>query len=96
MNLEARRRYLPGYPFVPTVHREGPYRFYFTSHDAPEPPHVHIDRAGATAKFWLDPVALARSIGFGARELNDLQEIVNTNADTFRFRWREFFGTWSR
>jgi hypothetical protein len=28
---------------MPTVLREGPYRFYWYSHE-PEPPHVHVDR----------------------------------------------------
>jgi hypothetical protein len=81
---------------VPTVHREGPYRFYFTSHDAPEPPHVHVDRGNATAKLWLQPVSVARSIGFSDRELNDIAEVVRSHADTFTARWREFFRTWSR
>jgi hypothetical protein len=41
---------------VPTVRREGPYRFFFYSADR-------------KAKFWLAPVRLARSGGFGAAEL---------------------------
>jgi hypothetical protein len=27
------------------------YRFYFYSHESSEPPHVHVDRSGSTAKF---------------------------------------------
>ena len=34
---------------VPTVHREGPYRFFFYSADNSEPPHVHVERE-ATAQ----------------------------------------------
>jgi len=37
----------------------GPYRIYFYSHEPNEPPHVHVDRDDQSAKFWLDPVALA-------------------------------------
>ena len=44
----------------------GPYRFFFTSFDCNEPPHVHVERENATCKFWLEPVGLARSHGFGA------------------------------
>jgi len=51
----------------PAVLREGPYRFYFVSHDLHEPPHVHIDRDAFSAKFWLNPVALAYNLGFPAR-----------------------------
>ena len=40
----------------------GPYRIYFYSHEPNEPPHVHVDRDDQSAKFWLDPVALASSV----------------------------------
>ena len=46
-----------------------PYRLYFYSHEPNEPPHVHVDRDDQSAKFWLDPVALARNLGFGPVEL---------------------------
>jgi hypothetical protein len=26
---------------TPTIHREGPFRFFFYSHEPREPPHVH-------------------------------------------------------
>jgi hypothetical protein len=35
---------------------------YFHSHEPNEPPHVHVDRDDQSAKFWLDPVALARDL----------------------------------
>jgi hypothetical protein len=38
---------------IPTLHREGPYRFFFYSHEPREPPHVHIERDDAIAKIWL-------------------------------------------
>jgi hypothetical protein len=34
-----------------------------------EPPHVHLDNSGASAKVWLEPVALASNVGFPARDL---------------------------
>jgi len=54
---------------MPTVWRQGPYRFYWYSHDLAEPAHVHADREQRSAKFWLEPVSLARNIGFPAHEL---------------------------
>jgi hypothetical protein len=30
------------------------FRFYFVKHDPKEPPHVHMERGGAAAKFWLE------------------------------------------
>ncbi|HUK89253.1 MAG TPA: DUF4160 domain-containing protein [Blastocatellia bacterium] len=53
--------------------RTGPYRFYFFSHQPKAPPHIHVDRDASSAKFWLDPMGLARNLGFNARELNRLQ-----------------------
>jgi len=50
---------------MPTVLRPGPYRFYFYSGDGGEPAHIHIKRDENTAKFWLDPVRLQDSGGFG-------------------------------
>ena len=46
---------------VPAINDIGPYRFYFYASEGNEPPHVHVRRDRATAKFWLNPVRLARS-----------------------------------
>ena len=61
---------------MPTVLRVGPYRIFFYSADGIEPPHVHIERDTRIAKFWLDPVRLATSGGFGSRDLRDIERIV--------------------
>ncbi len=49
---------------MPTVLRIGPYRFSFYSHEPNEPPHIQVDRDNLSAKLWLDPVKLARNLGF--------------------------------
>jgi hypothetical protein len=49
---------------MPTVFRAHGFRFYFVSHDLKEPPHVHVERGGAAAKFWLERCQLARNDGF--------------------------------
>ncbi len=41
---------------MPTVMNIAGYRFFFYSLEGTEPPHIHIERDAATAKFWLDPV----------------------------------------
>jgi hypothetical protein len=76
---------------VPTVHREGPYRFFFYSADRVEPPHVHIERDANRAKFWLTPVRLARSGGFGAAELLRLERMVNEQQSLLLGAWNEYF-----
>ena len=56
---------------VPTILVAGPYRMYFHSHEPNEPPHIHVDRDDQSAKFWLEPVALARNAGFGPAERSE-------------------------
>ena len=77
---------------MPTVLRSGPYRVYFYSHEPNEPPHVHVDRDGRSAKFWLEPVALARNLGFSARELSRIQEIVDGHREELHEEWDAYFG----
>jgi hypothetical protein len=82
---------------MPTVLRRGPYRFYFFSHDLfDEPPHVHVDRDEGSAKFWLNPVALARNLGFSAGELNRLERILRDHQWELLERWDEEYGRASR
>ena len=76
---------------MPTVLRSGPYRFFFYSGDRDEPPHVHVDRDDCEAKFWLDTVLLARSRGFGRRDLRQIQAIVEDNLQHLLDRWHEHF-----
>ncbi len=52
---------------MPTVLRIGGFRVYFYSHEPNEPPHVHVDREGASAKVWLDSAMLVSSAGFRPR-----------------------------
>ena len=82
---------------MPTVARVGPYRLYFFSHEPYEPPHVHVDRDDCTAKLWLEPeVAIARSIGFPARELRRVYEIVAERRAALLDAWHGHFGTAGR
>jgi hypothetical protein len=81
---------------MPTVLRVGPNRFYFYSHETTEPPHVHVDRNERSAKFWLEPVALARNLGFGAAELRRIQWIVGQHQVELGEAWRGYFGTRGR
>lgn len=75
---------------MPTVLRSGPYRFYFYSHEAREPPHVHVDRDTATAKFWLTPPSSASSVGFGAHELGRVLRLVRSHRRELLDAWNAF------
>ena len=78
---------------MPTIKREGPYRIYFYSHDlVNEPPHVHVDRDDLSAKFWLEPVALARNLGFSPSELRRIERIVQEYQEELLENWYANFG----
>ncbi len=70
----------------------GPYRFFFTSFDCNEPPHVHVERQDKTCKFWIEPVGLARSHGFAARELNVIGRSIRTHLTAILEAWYEHCG----
>jgi len=78
---------------MPTVFRHGPYRFYFYSHDAVEPPHVHVDRDARSAKLWLEPVSVAFNAGFPQPELRRLTRLVMMNRTRLLESWRDHFET---
>jgi hypothetical protein len=77
---------------MPTVLRSGPYRLYFYSHEPNEAPHMHIDLDDQSCKFWIEPVALARNLGFSAKELRDLERLVIDNQQRLLEAWHEYFG----
>lgn len=61
---------------MPTVLRIGAARFFFFSNEGFDPPHVHIEQAGALARFWLDLVASAASSRFSGHDLRRLEKQV--------------------
>ena len=76
---------------MPNVIRIGKYRFFFFSREGNEPIHIHVESDENYAKFWLDPVELARSIGFSAREINEIKKLVLQNLTIFKEKWHEYF-----
>lgn len=77
---------------MPTVLRIGGHRFYFYSHEPDEPPHIHVDRAEFSAKIWLQPVSVARNLGFRARDLNRIVVMVKAHREELLEAWHDFFG----
>ncbi len=79
---------------VPTVHRFGPYRFFFWSeenHATGEPPHIHVGSAQGLAIFWLSPVAHRASWGYTPRETARIRRIVITHREELLRRWHDHF-----
>ena len=76
---------------MPTALREGPYRFFFYSNENAEPPHVHVEYDRFTAKFWLDPVTLARNKGIAAHRLTAVQSLVREHQNRLLEAWHDHF-----
>ena len=77
---------------MPTVLRRDGYRFYFYRHEPDEPPHVHVDHGGATARVWRHDAVIARNIGYSAKELGRIQRMVREHEEQRREAWHAFFG----
>jgi hypothetical protein len=46
-----------------------------------------------SAKFWLEPVGLARNMGFTGRELKRIGIIIESNRTFLLEAWHGYFGT---
>ena len=51
-----------------------------------------VERDDCEAKFWLDPVRLERSGGFGASEIRRIERVVDEQAALLLREWHEYFG----
>jgi hypothetical protein len=71
---------------------KGGYRFFFTSFDCREPPHVHVERERRTCKFWLEPLLLARNHGFPAHELTRICAIIRKYHEQIMEAWHDHCG----
>jgi hypothetical protein len=78
---------------MPTLLREGHYRFFFYSDegDPREPPHVHVAAGAQVAKFWLEPVELQSSKGLRAHEIHQLHKLVERHQSHFLEAWHAHF-----
>ncbi|MBL4681507.1 MAG: DUF4160 domain-containing protein [Pseudomonadales bacterium] len=76
---------------MPTILRIGPYRFFFYSNEEGEPPHIHVQRDSSLAKYWLNPVSLANSTRFSAKEIRDMRKLVEEQQSKFMEAWNEYF-----
>jgi hypothetical protein len=52
---------------------------------------VHVERESSSSKFWLSPVRLAWSQGFGAAEILRIERLVLENEELFLEKWHEYF-----
>ena len=78
-------------PFVPTIFRDGPYRFFFYSNEGNEPVHIHVRASDELAKFWVNPIILENTVRFGPHELREIRRILSDRVDSIQKSWDEHF-----
>ena len=78
---------------MPSILRIEQFRFFFYSNEFGEPPHIHIQHDNKMAKFWLQPIRLAKSTRFSAKELKKVEKLIEKNEMKLMEAWNEYFGT---
>lgn len=77
---------------MPTVlHSVRGYRFFFFSLDRGEPMHIHVARGRGYAKYWMQPLELARSHNFRGHELNEIAGLIADNREEIERKWHAHF-----
>jgi hypothetical protein len=75
---------------MPVVLRVSGYKFFFYEADVVnEPSHVHVTKEGNEAKYWLDPVRIAREGRFRKSELREIERIIQSNLEFLLKAWKE-------
>jgi hypothetical protein len=74
---------------VPTILRVKGYRVGFYSSEPDEPVHVHVQKVGCEAKFWLSPVQLSWNKGFREAQLKEIVRLLEKNEAMLIEAWNE-------
>jgi len=78
---------------VPALLRVRGFRFRFRASDGGEPPHVHVDGNGGSAKLWLVPkVRIERSRKYSREQIGEISRIAGENRQAWLESWSRFFG----
>jgi hypothetical protein len=73
---------------MPVVLRMKGYKFLFYEADLDEPSHIHIGKEGKEAKFWLEPVEMARTGRFKPIQLREIKRIIDEHRDDLVRAWK--------
>ena len=77
---------------MPTIfHNLAGYRFFFFSLDRGEPMHVHVSKGRGYAKYWMQPLELAKSRNFRSHELNEIARLIEEHRDQIERSWNAHF-----
>jgi len=78
---------------MPTLLNLNGIRFFFYSNENNEPIHVHVTKAEANGKIWLEPLLKVEYLlGFTNSEQKIIIEAVQEHCEYFKKKWNEYFG----
>ena len=78
-------------PTIKGFEKKKGFRFFFTSHDQGEEPHIHAEGSSGIMKVSLKDLAVEYSRGLTYSEERKILEIVEENSNYFLKEWRKFF-----
>lgn len=65
-------------------------KYYFWSNEGSEPPHIHVRKGDAFAKYWLGPpLWLAHNTGFRGKELLFIEKAIEEHRELILEKWNE-------
>ncbi|MBP7584963.1 MAG: DUF4160 domain-containing protein [Spirochaetes bacterium] len=76
---------------MPVILTRDGFRYFFYSNEGLEPVHIHVEKAGSVAKFWIKPIKLARNEGFKPSELRKILEVLFECQTLIEEKWNEYF-----
>ena len=76
---------------MPTIYREGPYRFFFNSREETRM-HVHVQSTDGACKFGWNPSSrLLMHTYCLSTDLTRIEQIIEEHRDEFVIAWRRHF-----
>lgn len=76
---------------MPTVFREGEFRFYFFSREETRK-HIHVSSANGEAKIWIEPeLSVSKVIGLSNQDVNKILKIIEQRLEEINEYWNTHF-----
>jgi hypothetical protein len=76
---------------MPTVIVIRGFRFFFFSNENQEPIHIHVEKADAAAKWWIEPIAEEYSYGFSSKDRKEIEKLIVEHQNLIKNKWNEHF-----
>ena len=68
------------------------FKFYFWTQENFEPPHFHVRKGAASAKWFLDPLKEAWTKGMSDEDKQKIAELAAANAGKWLDEWKRVMG----